>query len=110
MPRQFQVPDDSRVEQRNRVGGHGVAKAGMKFLGYRGSADDRAALEHGHFEAGGRKIRGADQSVVAAADNDDVAQRFSRSHERLPAPLIPPAPLQPAPGECSRLLSGITSR
>jgi hypothetical protein len=54
----------------------------MKFLGYRGPAYNSAALEHRYFESGGRQIRGADQSIVAAADNDRIAQDFSHSVRR----------------------------
>ncbi len=77
MPRQIQVPNDFWIEQRHRVGRDGISEARMKLLGNGGTADDGAPLEDGHLEAGGRKVRGAHQPIVAAADNDGVAHRFS---------------------------------
>ena len=49
----------------------------MKFLGHRRSADDGTALQHGHLQAGAGEIEGADQAVVAAADDDDVSVAHS---------------------------------
>ena len=72
MARQIQVADDLRVEERNRVCRHGVAKAGMKFLGDGGAADDVASFENGDFQASRRQVGGADESVVAAADDQRV--------------------------------------
>jgi hypothetical protein len=75
--RQFELADDFGVEQRHRVRGHGIAESRVKFFGHRGSPDDGAPFEHGDFEAGRRQIRGADQPIVASADNHHVAQRIS---------------------------------
>ena len=51
----------------------------MEFLGDRGAADHAAALEHAHAEARRREIGGADEAVVAAADDDGVeAARHAR--------------------------------
>jgi hypothetical protein len=45
MAMQIEIADDLRVQERDRVGGDGIAEAGVKFLGRRRAADDRAALE-----------------------------------------------------------------
>jgi hypothetical protein len=70
----IEVPDDFRVQERDRVGGDGIAEAGMEFLGDRRAADNRPALKHGDFEPGGGEIGGRDKRIVAPADDDDVAQ------------------------------------
>jgi hypothetical protein len=44
----------------------------VEFLGYRGTAEDAAALENAHFEAGFREVAGAGESVVTAADDDHI--------------------------------------
>ena len=48
----------------------------MEFLGRRGAADDRAALQHNDLQPGRGEIGRGDQAVVAAADHDDVAHRY----------------------------------
>jgi hypothetical protein len=57
----------------------------MELLGDRGAAHDRTSLEDRHLEAGGREIRGADQAVVSAADDQRIARLAPRpaafSHE-----------------------------
>ena len=45
----------------------------MEFLGDRRAADDRAALEHRDLEPGRGQVGGADQAVMAAADDERVA-------------------------------------
>jgi hypothetical protein len=44
----------------------------MELLGDRGAAYDAALLEHRDLEPPGREIRGADETVVAAADDQRV--------------------------------------
>src|SRR3954464_4515712 len=46
----------------------------MEFLGDRGSANDTAPFEHGDPETRRGKIRGADEAVVAAADDQCITQ------------------------------------
>ncbi len=78
--RQVEVADDFRVEQRDGIGGHRIAEAGVELLGHGGAADDRSPLEHRDFEARRREIGGAHQAVVAAADDHRIARRgLSRS-------------------------------
>ena len=74
MARQVQISDHLGIEQRYRVRGHGIAKAGVKFLGHGRAAYDAASFEHGYFEAGRSQIGRAHQPVVAAADNHDIAR------------------------------------
>ena len=47
---EVEVADDRRAQQRDRIGGDGIAEAGMKFLRRRGAADLCAALEHRDFK------------------------------------------------------------
>ncbi len=78
VPREIEIPDDRRMEQRNGVGGDGIAESGMKFLRCRRAADDGAPLDHRDLQSRRREIGGRDQAVVAAADDDDVAHSFAR--------------------------------
>src|SRR3546814_9367233 len=61
---QAQVGDHARVEQDYGVAGDRVAEARKELLGHRRAADDIAALEYAHLEAGGCEIRRTDQAVV----------------------------------------------
>src|SRR5271166_5543620 len=72
----IEVADDFRVEKRDRVGGDGIAEAGVEFLGDRRAADNRPALKHGDFEPRGGEIGGRDKAIVTPADDDDVAHRY----------------------------------
>ena len=44
----------------------------MEFLGDRRAADDVPALQHPHLQPGRGQVGGADQAVVAAADDQDI--------------------------------------
>jgi hypothetical protein len=81
--RQVEIADDLGAEQAHHVGKDRELEAGEDFLGDRGAADDRALLENQHFAARAREVRGGDQPVVAAADDDGVvaggAHAFFRS-------------------------------
>ena len=44
----------------------------MKLFGDRSAADNRAALEHGDLQARRGEIGGGDETIMAAADDDDV--------------------------------------
>src|SRR6266700_706328 len=60
-----------------RTGGmreDGRPESWMKFFGDRGAADLIAAFEHERLESRLSEIKGRDQAVVPAADNDDVAR------------------------------------
>ena len=55
----------------------------MELLGDRGAAEHATPLEHADVLARGGEIRGADEAVVTAADDDGVeAPGGRRSHER----------------------------
>jgi hypothetical protein len=44
----------------------------MEFLGDRGAADDRPALDDANLQSGGCEVAGARQAVVARADDDYI--------------------------------------
>ena len=81
----------------------GAFETGMKFFGDGGAADYGAALEDERLVAFFREIESGDESVVAAAENDDVALR---GHAQLlpvsfrisSAARRPGAPMMPPPG------------
>ena len=50
----------------------GILEAGIDLLGDRGAAEHVPALEHQHLPPRAREIGGVDQTVVPAADDDDV--------------------------------------
>ncbi len=54
-------------------------KPGMKFFGDGCAAHLGAAFEHQRFESGFGEIEGGDQTVVSAADDDDIASLSHRS-------------------------------
>ena len=69
---EFQVRDDLRVEQADRVGRHRIAETGVEFLGHRGAADHLAALDHLHAQTFHREIGRAGETVMPGADDNDV--------------------------------------
>ena len=72
VPRQLEVADDLGPEQRDDVAEDREAEAREELLGHRGAAQDVALLEDEGLHAGAGEIGGADQAVVAAADDDRV--------------------------------------
>ena len=72
MPRQIEIANDLRPQQRDHVGANGKLEAGKDLFGHRGAAQHVAALQHQDFLAGARQIGGVHQAVVAAADHDGV--------------------------------------
>jgi hypothetical protein len=44
----------------------------MEFLCHRGAAHDATSFEYGYLEAAGREIRGSNEAVVAAADDERI--------------------------------------
>src|SRR3546814_9525411 len=56
----------------NRVARDRIAETRREFLGHRGAADDVARLDDAHLQPGFREIEGADEAVVAGADNQRV--------------------------------------
>ena len=72
VPVQVEIGDDLGVEQADRVGGDGVAEAGVELFGDRRAADHGPPFEHLHLQARAGEIGGADETVMAAADDHDV--------------------------------------
>ncbi len=67
-----QLADHLRTEQAHRVAGGRVSESRVEFLGDRGAAEHRAALEHTDLQAGTGEVRGADEAVVAAANDQRI--------------------------------------
>jgi hypothetical protein len=72
--RQVQLADDLRAEQADDVRGDREAEAREDLLGDRGPAEQLALLEDEGAQAGPREVRGADQPVVAAANDHRVVR------------------------------------
>src|SRR5438477_11056932 len=70
--RQREIADDFRIEQRDRVRRDRIAEAGMEFLSDRGASHDAAPFEHGYFESARCQIGGADEAIVATADDQRI--------------------------------------
>ena len=64
--------DDKGMEQTGEIGARRHAHAGKRLLEGAGSADAGAAFEDEDAQAGAGEIGGADEAVVAGADDDDV--------------------------------------
>src|SRR5690606_38256828 len=73
---QAQVADHPRVQQADGVAGQRVAEARVELLGHGGAADHPAPLQHPDLQPGRGQVGGADQAVVAAADDQDVVVRL----------------------------------
>ena len=69
---QPQVADHFRIEQADGVTRHRVAEPRVEFLGHRRAAYDMSPLQYAHRHSGRSEIRRADQTVVAAAQNQDI--------------------------------------
>ena len=72
VPRQIELADDLRPQQRHDVRADRELEAGKDLFGDGGAAEHVAPLEHEHLPSRAREIRGVDQAVVAAADDDGV--------------------------------------
>ena len=79
VPREVEVADDLRPQQAHDVREHREREAGEDLLAHRRPADPLAALEDDDALAGTREVRGRDEAVVAAADDDRVV---ARAHAR----------------------------
>ncbi len=69
---QLQLADDFREKQADHIGGGRDLVARPELLGGRAAAQHVPPLEHAHLLPGPGQIRGANQSVVSAADDDCV--------------------------------------
>ncbi len=72
VPRQVELADDLRPQQRHDVRADRELEAGKDLFGHGGAAEDVPALEHQHLAARAREIGGVHQAVVPAADDDHV--------------------------------------
>ena len=81
VPRQVEVADDLRAEERDDVGADRVLEARIDLLGDRRAAEHVAPLEHEHLAPRAREIRRVHQAVVAAADDDDIVIGHMRTAE-----------------------------
>ena len=67
---QLQLAHDAFLQQAGKIGGGRDAISRPDFLGDRAAAHQFAPFQHQHLAPGARQIRGRDQAVVAAADDD----------------------------------------
>src|SRR5262245_65343702 len=70
MSREVQFANDLRTQETHDVREDRELESGIDLLGDRGAADQRTPLEDERLLAGLREIRGSDEAVVAAADDD----------------------------------------
>ena len=72
MSRQIEFTNNFRTQQRDDVRTNGKLEAGKDFFSDSRAAEHVTPLEHQHTLAGARKICGINQTIVSAADDDDV--------------------------------------
>src|SRR5690606_38305526 len=72
---ELEVVDDALLEQAHRVARHRVAESRMELLGHGGSPDLRMTLKHDDAKTRAGEIRGADETVMTAADDRGVVSR-----------------------------------
>jgi hypothetical protein len=70
--RQLELADDLGAEQRDDVAEDGEPEAREDLFGDRGAAEHMALLEDERLHSRTGQVRGADQAVVAATDDDRV--------------------------------------
>src|ERR1039458_3725696 len=103
---ELHIAHDVWTNRPSAVRERGATEAGMKFIGDGSAADLRPALEDEWLESRFGEVERGDQSVVASADDDDVAMsglgfwhgqaaplmslRISRAARRPGAPMMPP--------------------
>ena len=86
VPRQIELADDFRPQQRDDVRADGEAEAGKHFFRHGRAADDVAPLEDEHLPSRAREIRGGRQAVMASANDDGVVDHCAnRIRTRLQA-------------------------
>ncbi len=75
---QLHVAHDVSAERARVMRQRRATEAGMKFFGDGRAAHLGAAFQHQRFESRFGEVEGGDQTVVPAADDDDIA-RFSHA-------------------------------
>ena len=101
-----QIPDQGRRHQVQQVGAGGDLETGGELARDGGATDALSRFEHEHAASAACEVRGAHESVVAAADDDAVVVRARRrvhwmrprSRRMAFAELAPGAPMTPPPG------------
>ena len=78
---QPQVAPDRLAQHAQDVGAGRGAVPGRELLGHAAAADDLAPFADNHPQAGGRKVVGGDEAVVAAADDHGVVVAALRAHD-----------------------------
>ena len=81
--RQLELADDLRAEQADDVAGDAEPEAREDLLGDRRAAEDVALLEDDRPQAGAGEVGGADEAVVATADDDRVVASRPRVLRRV---------------------------
>src|SRR5688572_11894681 len=84
MARQVELANNLGPQQRDDVGRDRKLEAGEDFLGDRGAAEHVTSLQYDDLAPGFCEIGGIDQSVVSAADHDDVVVAHEECRIRLP--------------------------
>ena len=69
---QTEIADHFRIEQAHGVTRHRIAEPRMELLGDGRAADDMSPLQHTYRHTRRSEIRRTDQTVVAAAQNEDI--------------------------------------
>ena len=75
VPRQIELPDDLRPQQRDDVRAHRELEARKDLFGDCRAADNVPPLEDQHLASSARQVGGVDEPVMPAADDDDVVVR-----------------------------------
>ena len=75
---QAQIADDRRMQQADRVGGGRIPESWSKLLGNCRATDYMPAFENSDFQSAGGQVAGANQAIVAAANNQSI--EFLGSH------------------------------
>ena len=70
--REIEFANDLGTEKGNYIRADRKLEAGKDFFRYSGAAKHVTTFEHEHFFARARQISGVDQTIVAAANHDDV--------------------------------------
>ncbi len=73
---QVQIIDHLGMQQTDRIGGHGIAEAGVELLRHRCPADHAAAFHHLDRQPGAGKVGGADEAVVTSPNDHHVIFHF----------------------------------
>jgi hypothetical protein len=88
VPGQVELADDLGPQERDDVGADRELESREDLFGHRRAAEHVAPLEDEDLLSGAREVRGVDEAVVPASDDDDVVLR---AHVALRPFLVPQA-------------------